>query len=102
MNTDYTALALIVDRSGSMESMKSDVGGSVKHFVNEQRMMNGKASLTVVQFDDRFETIYDFEDITKVDEDKFGHGSNLIKNGYHKAIKNLLTFKPVFHENKIA
>ena len=27
---------------------------------------------------------------------KLRHGSNLIKNGYHKAIKNLPTFRPVF------
>lgn len=71
MNINYTALALIVDRSGSMHSIASDVRGSVKQFIGDQKKQEGKASLTVSQFDDRFEVVHDFEDINNVDEARF-------------------------------
>ena len=72
MNTDYTALGLIVDRSGSMESMAQEVKGSVKQFILEQKKDTGrKATLTTTQFDDHYEVIHDFQDIQAIDEEKF-------------------------------
>lgn len=71
MDTNYAALALVVDRSGSMESIASDVRGSVKQFIGDQKKESGRASLTVAQFDDKYELVYDFKDIKEVDEEKF-------------------------------
>ena len=71
MNTNYTAMALIVDRSGSMHSIASDVKGSVKQLIGDQKKNDGKASVTVSQFDDRYEVVYDFKDIKEIDEAKF-------------------------------
>lgn len=71
MNINYTALALIVDRSGSMQSLASDVVGSIKQFIGDQKKNPGKASLTVVQFDHAYDVVYDFKNITEVDEEKF-------------------------------
>jgi len=71
VNTDYTALALIVDRSGSMHNIAQDVRGSVRQFIGDQKKQEGKASLTVTQFDHQYEVIYDFHDIKGVDEEKF-------------------------------
>jgi Mg-chelatase subunit ChlD len=71
MNTDYTALALVIDRSGSMQSTASDVVGSVKQLIGEQKKNSGKASLTVTQFDHAYEVIHDFKDIQEVDEELF-------------------------------
>lgn len=71
MCIDYTALALVVDRSGSMHSIANDVVGSVKQFIGDQKKNPAKASLTVVQFDHTYEVIHDFEDIQSVDDDKF-------------------------------
>lgn len=73
MNTDYTALALVVDRSGSMYNIADDVRGSVKQFIGEQKKINGKATLTVAQFDHSYEVIHDFKDIKEVDEEKFAN-----------------------------
>ncbi len=73
MNTDYAALALIVDRSGSMHSIASDVRGSVKQFIGDQQKHNGRASLTVAQFDHQYEVVYDFKDIKDVDAEKFAN-----------------------------
>lgn len=71
MNTDYAALALLVDRSGSMEPIASDVRGSVTKFIGDQKKNGGRASLTVAQFDDRYEVVHDFKDIKEVNEQKF-------------------------------
>ncbi len=71
MRTDYAALALVVDRSGSMQSIASDVAGSVKQFIGDQKKNSGKTSLTVAQFDHLYEVVYDFVDIQAVDEEKF-------------------------------
>lgn len=71
MLTDYSTIALLVDRSGSMHSIAPDVVGSVKQFIGDQKKNSGKASLTVVQFDDKYEEVYSFKDLKEVDEDKF-------------------------------
>jgi Mg-chelatase subunit ChlD len=71
MNTNYTALALVVDRSGSMHSIANDVKGSVKQFIEEQKKNSGKASLTLAQFDNWYEIVHDFKEIKDVAEDAF-------------------------------
>lgn len=65
------ALALVVDRSGSMYSIAEDVRGSVKQFISDQKKMEGKASLRVAQFDHTYEVIHDVQDINEVDENAF-------------------------------
>lgn len=65
------ALALVVDRSGSMYNIANDVKGSVRQFISEQKSMEGKASLRVAQFDHTYEVIHDVNDIHEVDEDAF-------------------------------
>lgn len=68
---NYAALALIVDRSGSMQSVATDVRGSVQQFIGDQKKEAGKATLTVAQFDHQYEVVYNFKDIQEVDEKKF-------------------------------
>lgn len=71
--SDYTALALVVDRSGSMGSIANEVKGSVKQFVEDQQKKSGRASLTVAQFDHEYEVVHDFVDLTKVDATSFSN-----------------------------
>jgi hypothetical protein len=66
MRKDYTAIALIVDRSGSMNNVVDDTIGGVNSFIDQQRKVDGKCSVTLVQFDDVIETIHDFIDIEDV------------------------------------
>ena len=68
---NYTAIALVVDRSGSMESIKGDTVGSIKQFIGDQKKLDGKATLRIVQFDDKYETVYKDVDIKKIDEKEF-------------------------------
>lgn len=50
-----TAIALIVDRSGSMNRIKEEAQGALDTFVTEQAEQKGKAAWTVVRFDDHYD-----------------------------------------------
>ena len=51
-------ITIILDRSGSMQSIASDVVGGFNHFVTAQRAQPGDCRLTLVQFDDQYEVVY--------------------------------------------
>lgn len=51
----YTEIAYILDRSGSMESMREPAITAFNEFVRLQCEVPGEARLTLVQFDDRYE-----------------------------------------------
>lgn len=53
-----TDITIILDRSGSMESVKSDTIGGFNSFLEGQRKVEGEASLSLVQFDDQYEVVY--------------------------------------------
>jgi Mg-chelatase subunit ChlD len=42
----------LIDRSGSMSSLAEDVVSGFDRFIDEQRRLDGEATITVVQFDD--------------------------------------------------
>ncbi len=51
MKQDYTHITVILDRSGSMESIRDDTTGGFNAFLEEQKAEPGQATLTLVQFD---------------------------------------------------
>lgn len=55
MKQDYTDIVIVLDRSGSMASVRNDTIGGFNKFVDEQRNVPGEARLTLVQFDDQYE-----------------------------------------------
>ena len=58
MNKNLTDITLVVDRSGSMQSIREDAEGGVNSFIRQQRDQPGEASLTLVQFDNEYEFVY--------------------------------------------
>ncbi len=56
--SDLTHLYFLLDRSGSMQSIKSDIEGGFAAFVEEQRSGAGEALATLAQFDDVYELVY--------------------------------------------
>lgn len=58
MNTNLTDITLVVDRSGSMDSMKGDAEGGINAFIKEQKEAAGDALFTLVQFDTEYEFLY--------------------------------------------
>jgi Mg-chelatase subunit ChlD len=53
-----TLLVLVVDRSGSMESIRSDMEGGIKTLLEEQVQEPGSCSVTLAQFDTEYELLF--------------------------------------------
>ena len=51
MRENYTHMTIILDRSGSMESIRDDTIGGFNTFLGQQQQESGSATLTLVQFD---------------------------------------------------
>jgi hypothetical protein len=63
-----TEIAVILDRSGSMHTIKQDMEGGFAHFVAEQRTQPGSCTLSLYQFDDQFEVVYEELPLSHVPE----------------------------------
>lgn len=64
MKQNYTKIVFIIDRSGSMERIKSDMNGGFKTFIEAQKAANfGTCDVSVYQFDHEFETVFAHKNI---------------------------------------
>ncbi len=59
----FTYIAVLLDRSGSMQKIKNDTEGGFNSFLEEQKKVEGRANISLYQFDDIFETLYENTDI---------------------------------------
>ena len=68
--TVKTHISIILDRTGSMESIKDDTIGGFNAFLKEQKAQPGEATLTLVQFDsqDPYEVIHAMKAIKEIPE----------------------------------
>ena len=57
-NKNKTLLLLVVDRSGSMATIKGDAEGGINAFIEEQAKNDGECLLTLAQFDDQYEIVH--------------------------------------------
>ncbi len=55
---DLTHLYFLLDRSGSMQSIKTDTEGGFAAFVDEQRKTAGECRVTLAQFDNEYDVVY--------------------------------------------
>lgn len=55
---DLTHVYFLLDRSGSMQSIKSDTEGGFAAFIEEQQQQPAQCLVTLAQFDDRYEVVY--------------------------------------------
>lgn len=61
-----TDITMILDRSGSMGSIAAETIEGFNRFLQEQRLLPGRACLTLVQFDDLYEVVYVGRDLSRV------------------------------------
>jgi len=59
MKNNFTRIAVILDRSGSMESCKESTVTGFNEFIRNQKKIPGEATVKLVQFDDQYETVFD-------------------------------------------
>ncbi|AKU14811.1 vWA domain-containing protein [Luteipulveratus mongoliensis] len=56
--SDLTHIYFLLDRSGSMQTIKSDTEGGFNAFIEEQRKADGDCRVTLAQFDDEYDVVY--------------------------------------------
>jgi uncharacterized protein YegL len=61
-----TEIVCILDRSGSMESIRDDAIGGFNSFIESQKKVPGTASVSLVLFDDLYENVYSNIDLNNV------------------------------------
>jgi len=84
---NYTHWTLVVDRSGSMQSLRSDAQGAINKMMAEQRATSGRLTLTLVQFDEVIETVQNRVDIrTAKDFELVPRGMTALLDAAGKAI----------------
>jgi hypothetical protein len=67
MKEGLSAIICIIDRSGSMELIKTDAIGGFNAFLEEQKKLPGEATLTYVQFNHESEVILENKPLQEVE-----------------------------------
>ena len=65
-NSNYTHYVLIIDRSGSMSSIRAVTENGIRSFIEEQQAVGGHATLSLYQFDHEHETVHSFAQLANV------------------------------------
>ena len=68
MNENLTDINIVLDRSGSMGSIRTDMEGGLNSFIEDQKKVEGEATVTLYQFDHNFEKVF----VAKAIEDVIG------------------------------
>ena len=56
-NPEYTAIAILVDRSGSMSKIKEEAQNSINNFIKDQAKLEGKCTVLLADFDDKYRVV---------------------------------------------
>jgi len=68
MREDYTHISLVLDRSGSMSTVRDDTIGGFNTFLKDQRDLDDKCTFSMIQFDTEYEILYTFIEVKEVPE----------------------------------
>lgn len=68
MKENLTAIAVIIDASGSMHSLTHDTIGSFNQFLTEQKAVPGEAIFSLCTFNDSYHLVHDFVTLSNVSE----------------------------------
>jgi len=63
---NQTDITILLDRSGSMETIRKDMEGAFNSFLDEQRRLGGDMRVTLYQFDTTLDKVYDRLPINEV------------------------------------
>lgn len=66
MKKNYTHLVILIDRSGSMSSIKKDMEGGLNDFIKNQKELEGLCTVTAAQFDTEMDFLYKMADIKTI------------------------------------
>lgn len=81
---------LVIDRSGSMVSKKTDTEGGLETLLDEQAEIDIPTTVTLVQFDTEIETVYSAVDIQRLPEYRLKpRGTTALLDAVGSSIKDL-------------
>ena len=63
MKANYTHVSMLLDRSGSMDEIKSYIIEGFNDFIKNQKKEPGELSVTLVQFDTEYEVLQDHKSV---------------------------------------
>ena len=66
MQQDLSEIVIVLDRSGSMSSCKTDAEGGLNSFIEQQKKQPGRALFTLIQFDTEYEFVHRAKPIGEV------------------------------------
>jgi len=88
---------VLLDRSGSMGGLEKDVIGHYNAYIKEQRYLPGRATVSHVLFDDRYEEIYvgkDIKEVPKLTKDTYSvRGSTAYLDAIGKLVNSVDAIK---------
>ena len=67
MNGNKTMVAIVLDRSGSMEACAADVIGGFNRLIEDQKKLPGECLVTLVQFDHEYQLLRDGVPVQQVE-----------------------------------
>ncbi len=65
-NPDLTHIEFVLDRSGSMQSIKADVEGGFDAFIADQATHPGRCTVSLTRFDNEYEPVFTAIDVHEV------------------------------------
>jgi len=68
MKENYTHIILLIDKSGSMTSIKRDMEGGLKEFIEKQKLEKGKCTVTAAQFDHTYQVIHKMKNLQEIED----------------------------------
>lgn len=63
---NFTAINVIIDKSGSMSSLTNDTIGGFNRFLNEQKSLPEEAIFTLCLFNDKYEMVYESVPLSEI------------------------------------
>lgn len=70
---NHTRIVIILDRSGSMATVRENTVKGFNDFISKQKEVKGDASVKLVQFDDKYDVVFDkpLQDTPELTQDTF-------------------------------
>lgn len=88
-NANYTHLLAIVDRSGSMFTIKDDMIGALNTVFTEQAKLDGSCLVDYVQFDDEIEAVFVDRSVSDAKATLHPRGSTALLDAIGKSATDL-------------
>lgn len=66
MKSGKSEIIIVLDRSGSMDSIRLDMQGALQSFLDEQRKLPGECLVSLYQFDNQFDPVFEATSLQQV------------------------------------